>query len=920
MLTFHIKQVFRFNFRNKGRLILAILVIGIAISTMFTLNGLLDVFSKNITTSILDQLPDSDFTITSNKNNYVDNFSTIVSAIEQNDSIVKAVTPRYAINGGIYLNDSQGNTIVVPTVIMAINLTKENEMGLGTLTPNVNSLAVNQCLAVGTFGSQILSQSINGKINVSMLLTPNSPVNITLTIKSQVEQTKKFSSSNQNLIIIDYDTLATFNLSNTATVLLGLFKDHASFYSLNSIDSLNQRGVARGSTIQTIIGFDYTVRLLILQALAASQDALNGQRVLVNLIALIFFILSTILTFSSFNSSFKDLTHEYGIYKSLGLKNRWVFFNAFWNTIVVGSLGILAGFILGFFFINYANSSLGAMNVLISINIETFFTVLGMGVLIILFSGLYPAYIASRKDVLVALDISRSESTDFESRVESYRFKLINTKNIMIGVILSSVGLLLFVILPYIQFAYDQRTLVDILILILISSLMGFIFIISGLLGPLMQKTISWFLTVLFPKIGFATNLLLRKTGNKNSSKSVIFAICLAFIFFINVLVAVSINGAIFALQSQIGADAVIITPQTNGVSYSEEVYNYTSTYSGITAGFTTSNNFFSLIGSSIQLGDNISFNTFTPSVFGVSTNLPNALMNKIISYSGSNFTAIGDNNTVIICGSMAKVFKISVGDSLRLDVISPIQLNEKRYGKTLIVKVVGIMKSLQGIPSISDNIEDAPNAPVFVGKQTWQTIVSTNSGYNDTNHFVFEQQIQRIYIKNDGINLKTFENQIFIRFGNNAYIIDYQERLDSLHRSLRVVSNVLTLILSFSTIIALFAVISSTISFINESKNEIAIMKAIGVKEKQIALIFTLESLIVSLVASFLGSIAGYVTGYLDYYPSSLSTSQPLELVLPPVLIFVTFGLVILFAIMGSYIPARRVYKIDTIQNLKIN
>ena len=131
MLGFHLKQVIKFNLRNKSRLILAVLVIGIAISTLFTLNGILDIFSKNVTTSILDQLPEADFTITSNTDNYIYNYTTLQNSIESQDSLVKGATPRYSIDGGIFLNSSQVSQIIIPTQIIAINFTKEKELNLG---------------------------------------------------------------------------------------------------------------------------------------------------------------------------------------------------------------------------------------------------------------------------------------------------------------------------------------------------------------------------------------------------------------------------------------------------------------------------------------------------------------------------------------------------------------------------------------------------------------------------------------------------------------------------------------------------------------------------------------------------------------------------------------------------------------------
>ena len=150
---------------------------------MFTLNGLLDIFSKNITTTILDQLPDADVAITSNEDSYIYNYSTLINSIEQNDPNIKAVIPRYAIDSGIYLS-SNNQEFVIPVQIIAINFTRENEINLGTFTPTIQSLKVNECLAVGNFGTQILSSSTNSNIDVSMLLNPNYPVNLSLKKKT----------------------------------------------------------------------------------------------------------------------------------------------------------------------------------------------------------------------------------------------------------------------------------------------------------------------------------------------------------------------------------------------------------------------------------------------------------------------------------------------------------------------------------------------------------------------------------------------------------------------------------------------------------------------------------------------------------------------------------------------------------------
>ena len=919
MFRFHIKQVIKFNYKNKFRLILAVLVIGLAISTMLTLNGLLDIFSKNITTTMIDQLPEADFSIQAQDDFYIYNTSLLSNQINTID-FVADTTSRYSIDAGLLLYDSNNSIFTIPTQIIAINLTKETEMNLGSFNPIVNSLQANECIVVGNFGKQLLKaqEKYDNELNVSMLLKPSLPVNLTLTIKAQAEQNKKFYTNLQNLIIIDYNTLEQFNMSTTATSLLGLFKDHDEFYSLDQIEQIDQLAIKRGSEIQDKIGYDYKVSLLVLLALSASIQDLSGQRLIINLIGLIMVLLSTILIYSIMNTSFKDLTHEYGIYKAIGLKDKWVFFNALINTFLIGILGLFAGFFLGFIFITLANSSLGDINVFVQINVETFIYIIVIGSIMILVSGLHPAYVSSKKNVLVAIDITRIESTDFQGRIESFRFSLINKKNIWRGFQLSSLGLLLFVLLPWLSHTFDQSFVNNIGILLIIMALIGFIFIISGFFGPLLQKILSKLFTFFFPKIGFATNLLLRKTGNKNTSNAIIFAISLAFVFFLNTLQATSINGSIYSLQRQVGSDLVLYAPQVNGESISKELYNFTKEYKGINSGFITTNGFYGIIGANIQIGDNIQFYSLRPAIYGVSKDLPLALMNEVGFYQQSNYSQIDDNNTIIISGSMARAFKVGIGDSLRIDVSSPIKANNEKYGKILQFTIVAIMKSLPGFPEISDNIEDISKAPVFIGKQSWQTIVKANPGFNESSSIVFEDYIQRILVKNNNADLNDFKNQIFLKFGSRTYIVDFQERLNTLLNNLQGSTLILTIILSFSTLIAFFAVITSTISYVNESKREIAVMKAIGLKEKEIKLIFTLQSVIISFTASLLGSFAGYLTGYLAEFNNSLYQDRPLMLVYPPVFVIFTFSLVIIFAIIGSYIPARKIYHIDTIKNLQ--
>ena len=129
---------------------------------------------------------------------------------------------------------------------------------------------------------------------------------------------------------------------------------------------------------------------------------------------------------------------------------------------------------------------------------------------------------------------------------------------------------------------------------------------------------------------------------------------------------------------------------------------------------------------------------------------------------------------------------------------------------------------------------------------------------------------------------------------------------------------NALTIILSLSVIISLFAVLSSTSSAVTESKHDIGILKALGLKNRIIISIFILETIIITIVSTVLGGLAGYTTGIMLAYQNSVNGNYPLPLVgFPPTIIF-TYIFSLILAIIGAYIPSRAINKINVIDILR--
>ena len=203
------------------------------------------------------------------------------------------------------------------------------------------------------------------------------------------------------------------------------------------------------------------------------------------------------------------------------------------------------------------------------------------------------------------------------------------------------------------------------------------------------------------------------------------------------------------------------------------------------------------------------------------------------------NLTHIPKGNYCLIGKEMSINLNINIGDtislvvpkgkfSLELGVIP----NSKDY------KVIGFFKT--GHYHYDSKF-------VFISLESAQSL------------FSIDNAVQSIFIRLNNIDtLKEFSYKILNNLPFNSNILTIEDEQRNFFSALKLEKTIMFIILSLFIIVAMIGIIASIFNMIRYRKNEIGILKAIGVSRTDILFIFTFIGFIMGVVGTILGILLG--------------------------------------------------------------
>ena len=324
--------------RKKGRFILGVLAIGLSISMIIVVNGAVTNFANSYANTQFNDLSDADVVVQPLSKPVISNVSHLMGAFS--DSNLNGVSARYQTAAAIFYKQANGKVGSLAITVIGINFTQENLIKLGEFNPEISGLKLNESIVIGNFGEQLV-QTFGNDLNITMFLPTSDILNVSLKIVEKVDQYQRIPTALWNVVVVDLKTMQLLTGQDTATSIVGVFSDHQNFYSISHIGSAIAEAKNRAITIQKELGLDYSVSLPLAQRMQLAESALSGQSVFMNFIGFIVLLISSILIFSFINTLVEEKISEFGIYRAIGAKRRFIFQLVVLHALFDGLIGAM---------------------------------------------------------------------------------------------------------------------------------------------------------------------------------------------------------------------------------------------------------------------------------------------------------------------------------------------------------------------------------------------------------------------------------------------------------------------------------------------------------------------------------------------------------------------------------------------------
>ncbi|MBD3273500.1 FtsX-like permease family protein [Candidatus Dependentiae bacterium] len=295
-------------------------------------------------------------------------------------------------------------------------------------------------------------------------------------------------------------------------------------------------------------------------------------------------------------------------------------------------------------------------------------------------------------------------------------------------------------------------------------------------------------------------------------------------------------------------------------------------------------------------------------------TNIPSKIE---IPKNSKSFNELLSDNKIIIGIKTAQNYNLKLGDTLNLLIPKPGGKNKITLKRKKVV-ISGIFKI---------GLEEYDNNFAFCSLKLLQNLFKENPQGVDQINLKFQKTQKNLKQKIiNFFSIKNYEQKIIDELKNdmpNLYVTSWKELYPALVASLKLEKYVMFFILALITLVACMTMVSLLFMYIQQKRRDIAILKSMGLADKNIRSIFLNIGLKITFWASALGlglaAIAGFLLEkypFIDlpdvYYVSYLPARMDLEIFI------VVFICTMLLGFFATWIPARRTKRINIAQVLR--
>ena len=762
-------------------------------------------------------------------------------------------------------------------------------------------------------------------------------------------QDLKFMHFETALVLLNLEEVQSFiNREGQINYIMGTIENREVVYNARNIDETTLRLRKIGSDIQERLDINqFEVTLPKLEELEAREFNLLSITILFWFITLLSMLITGILINSILSTSIEERIREFGIIRVVGGKKDFPVKMVIFEGLLLGLIGSLLGVIIGMAFAEplaimlFASVDSDVSQMVFVIQPSTILIAFSIGIVIPVIVSILPAYKAGKMDLIKSI-------TPFQPKEEGWEIskeESANVKSFIIGLSIASMGMLMFILLPRVIITGEFMLIASLFIGLLAAILLGMV-LVSIAIIPYLQKLMLGIISPFIKRYASIIRISLNRYRRRNTGTIIMFAISFSFIFFNTSISEMQSENLAMSLRFQYGSDLVIVNQGLNeDDAVTLEMVEALRTIKGVDkVAYTLHNTFdyqaiISVVietsgGGDLQqsssaeqnirdlfeyyttvqnrkfrvtAGDISGHDEIVCGFIGIDEDFVELIDKDLLIWESPeddpdySFDKMFDkNNTVIIAQSIASILGVEeVGEEIRLIFYDPSIENDP--GKAMLFTIAGISGGIPGFWNFRSSETSAYGGGVMVSLENYMRLMDVENPEEPN------MIIDKVFINlrdNSEESIEETKEDIRNLFQDSNFIIDDAiSKINYIEEANERQSLIMEIILGFTIVICIFGLVSTMYAILLERKFEIGILRAIGLKAKNVRNMFLIESLIIMLSAGLMGMAIGTYTAYLLQSNTALFSEMPLVFVFPLETFLRVFIISITVSIIGMYL-----------------
>jgi putative ABC transport system permease protein len=682
-----------------------------------------------------------------------------------------------------------------------------------------------------------------------------------------------------------------------------------------------------GQSVYAALGDEYAYSMAKAQALSGAAQAFLALQALINVYGLISLGVVGLLIYTLMLTNVQEQRRDMAILRILGAQRSYLFIMVIVEVLVIGIIGIGLGIVLGQLITQYVAVPLiqqqftnqGLSTPLVpQVSLSTIIPPAAAAFFVLIISSIKPAQDASNTKVVHAINPGVADNIQLED-LEQMRERSPNLRMFLGGTAL----MLIFALISSFEAVENFggpaiQVTIFLLALVLLVLGMGLMFFIATV--PL-ERLILFVTGILSPRLTYFADRNVKRGEMRNTLISMLVLFSGVLPSFLATQVALENANMENSLRQSMGAPLEIqiawwgvrddqAEDQRLSPSFLSEDL---ATIPGIasTAGLTYDYE--------SRVSDELGFKSASVQVRGVEGPLETITFTDMVDFAAGDLQEAfqelrADPQAIIISQGLADHLAVGLGDTVKLQ--------GEGLDHVIEARIAGIARRIPGIEGIGRSRLEAQNSStVLISNEGFRRLrTELNAALPPEDEAVLTDVKATIAPQTDLEQLSERLRDRFIDMEDHALWFNILEtRLERVREQQaggQIFLIALTVISFTTAVFGVFAVIYVTVY---ARRIEIGMMKAFGMKRRQLTGMLIIEAIVMTLGAALAGITAGAVMGYVTYYSERILAQEHVNFAVDTTVIPFIVIMVVIASILGAAFSARRIVTKKAVEILRM-